>query len=158
MGRDGISALRYSVATLAGEACLNVAHDPEGGRYVIQDLADGLAVPDEVGAAADRAGAMADLMHHIVSGQMFRQWLAAWLGLCPWRFRSPRMTVAISASAASMSSSANSSCSMLRSIFSEDAPKRARLRTASCAFSFSIRVSRDWRLLALTEVAEPARR
>jgi hypothetical protein len=45
--------------------------------------------------------------------------------------------------AASISSNASSSCAMVRSIFSEEAPKRARRSAASCAFSFTISVSRD---------------
>ncbi|CDZ64444.1 Hypothetical protein NGAL_HAMBI2566_60540 [Neorhizobium galegae bv. orientalis] len=68
-----------------------------------------------------------------------------------WRFGLAFATPAVdgdtgvmaSASAATISSNASSSCSMSRSIFSEDEPNRARLRTASCAFNLSIRVSRD---------------
>ncbi len=53
-----------------------MAHDPEGGRKIVEHLGDGLAVADEVGPSPDRAGA-SRLVKDLLSRHMIRQRLTA---------------------------------------------------------------------------------
>jgi hypothetical protein len=58
-----------------------VAQHAERGRHIIQHLADRRAGLEEIAAAAGRAGAIADLVNHLMARQVIGQRLACGLGL-----------------------------------------------------------------------------